>query len=104
MEFLSGDSTGLTCEVKEMSRLWEDGEDINVTLDTHGWPIRFVWQNQTHAVQRVLQYWNVDMDWWSEQGRVCRDYVSVTTSGGLLCVLYCDLLDQQRWRLSKVYD
>ena len=86
-----------------MSRLWGEGQAIGVTLDVHGWPERFVWQQRAHAVQRVLQYWQVDTDWWSEQGRVCRDYVCVTTADGLLCVVYCNLLDQH-WYLAKVYD
>jgi hypothetical protein len=86
-----------------MTRLWGEGVAIVVTQDAHGWPVRFVWQNQAHAVQRVLQHWQVDTDWWSEQGRVFRDYVSLTTTDGLLCVVFCDLLSQG-WYLAKVYD
>ena len=86
-----------------MTRLWGEEEVIKVTLDIRGWPMRFVWQSQAHVVQRVLQHWQVDTDWWSEQGRVYRDYVCVTTTDGLLCVICCDLLNQN-WYLTKVYD
>jgi len=86
-----------------MTRLWSSGEIIRVVRDIHHQPLRFVWQGQTHAVEQIEQMWEVDSDWWAEEGRVWRDYFAVTTDNGLLCVLYCDKLDN-RWRLAKVYD
>lgn len=86
-----------------MTRLWRAGEDIEVSLDARGWPAAFTWRERRRAIERVRQHWQVDGDWWSEEGRVWREYLAVTTTDGLLCVLYYDLLDGN-WRLAKVYD
>lgn len=86
-----------------MTRLWSEGESIRVLQDGHGRPRQFVWKGQTHWVGEVHQMWEVDTDWWSEEGRVYRDYFALTTDNGLLCVLYHDRLHSQ-WRLAKVYD
>lgn len=86
-----------------MTRLWPQGQPIVVVCDQQERPIRFVWQGRIHRLQQVQQRWQIDSDWWSESGRVWRDYLAVTTTGGLLCVLYQDLLTQE-WFLAKVYD
>jgi hypothetical protein len=86
-----------------MSRLWPEGESIHVTLGDSGWPAQLTWQGQAHRVQQIRQRWQVDGDWWSEDGHVWREYIALTTMDGLLCVVYFDLLEQ-RWHLSKVYD
>jgi hypothetical protein len=86
-----------------MTHTWPDGESIHVTADQDGCPQRFVWQNAMHRVQAIHQQWQVDADWWSDAGRVWRDYFVVTTAEGLLCVLYYDHLGNA-WRLTKVYD
>ena len=86
-----------------MARLWTDSQDIQVELNESGWPGRFTWQGQSHTVQHIRQRWQVDGDWWSAAGRVWREYIALTTAGGLLCVIYLDLLDQN-WYLSRVYD
>ena len=86
-----------------MTRLWPDSEKIRVELNDAGWPQRFDWQGQAHAVQQIRQRWQVDGDWWSEAGHVWREYIALTTVDGLLCVIYFDLLDQT-WHLSRMYD
>jgi hypothetical protein len=86
-----------------MTRLWPNGEPIIVKTDTHGRPTQFIWQGHIHPIRRVAQSWQVDTDWWSEEGRVWRDYRTVITDDGLLCVLYFDNLEQE-WRLAKIYD
>ena len=86
-----------------MTRLWPDGEAVSVQLNAGGWPDRFTWQGRTHAVRQVRQRWQVDSDWWSEAGRVWREYLALTTADGLLCVLYFDLA-QANWYLAAVYD
>ena len=86
-----------------MTRLWGEGEVIQVDLDDRGWPAQFTWQGRTHRVQRIRQRWHVDTDWWADAGPVWREYIALTTADGLLCVLYFDLAAQW-WRLSKVYD
>jgi hypothetical protein len=86
-----------------MSRLWTEGEKIRVELDAHNWPASFTWQGQAHPVIGIRQRWQVDSDWWSESGRVWREYMAVTTRDGLLCVVYFNLIDRQ-WYLARIYD
>jgi len=86
-----------------MTRLWPAGETIEVETDAEEEPVRFVWHARPHALQQIRQHWQIDTDWWSENGRVHRDYYAVTTTDGLFCVLYHDRLEQT-WRLAKVYD
>jgi hypothetical protein len=45
----------------------------------------------------------VNVDWWRAEGRIWRAYLAVTTTDGLLCVIYQDL-EKQTWFLAKVYD
>ncbi len=86
-----------------MTRLWAEGILIHVEKDPHGQLRSFEWNGRTRTVEKVRQRWQVDSDWWAEQGRVHRDYQAVTTTDGLLCVLYFDFQDEQ-WYVSKLYD
>lgn len=86
-----------------MSRLWREGHPITVTFNRQGLPVFFVWQEHTYAVERILQAWDIVSDWWSEEGEIEREYYAVTTTTGLLCVLFFDRMDQI-WRLTRVYD
>ena len=58
---------------------------------------------QTARLQQIQQRWQVDSDWWSEEGRIWRDYFAAITTSGLFCVLYFDLLEQG-WYMAKIYD
>ncbi|MFN8469474.1 MAG: hypothetical protein U0X20_28225 [Caldilineaceae bacterium] len=53
---------------------------------------------------RAPQHWQVDTDWWHPDGGVHREYWAVTTSGGLLCVVYKELGGEGGWLLAKMYD
>ncbi len=86
-----------------MSRLWPEGEPVAVLANAAAQPVRFTWQGRSHRVAQVQQQWQVDADWWRAEGRVKRAYHAVTTSSGLLCVLYQDL-ESGAWFLAKVYD
>lgn len=86
-----------------MSRLWPDGEPIAMHTDAQGRPVHFTWRGQLHRLGRIHQRWQVDVDWWHSEGRVWREYLAVTTSAGLLCVIYRDL-ERQSWHLAKLYD
>ena len=87
-----------------MSRLWPEGERIAVRVQEGGeQPVSFTWQGRGHRLAQVQGRWQVDADWWSTEGRVQRNYWAVTTTSGLLCVLYQDL-DKGAWFLAKVYD
>lgn len=66
-------------------------------------PVCFTWRDHTHRLAQVQQRWRVDTDWWSAEGRVRRAYWAVTTTSGLLCVIYQDL-ERNVWFLAKVYD
>ena len=86
-----------------MSRLWPEGEPISVQTNTHDQPVRFTWHERVYRLARIHQRWEVDVDWWRAEGRVWRSYLAVTTTDGLLCVIYQDL-EKQTWFLAKVYD
>ena len=86
-----------------MTRLWGEGAAIAVATNEAGQPTRLQWQGRVHRVQRIHQVWQVDTDWYDEAGQIRRAYWTVTTTSGLLCVLYQDLM-QNRWYLSKIYD
>lgn len=86
-----------------MTRLWKEGVPVQVETDPRGDVRSFTWNRRTHAADKIRQRWQVDTDWWTEEGRVHRDYQAVTTTDGLLCVLYFDFEDEE-WYLSKLYD
>ena len=86
-----------------MTRLFSEAETIQPRLDQLGRPSSFTWATRIHTIDHVIQRWEVDTEWWSELGRVNREYFAVTTREGMLCVLYFDHLDEQ-WRLEKIYD
>ena len=75
-----------------MTKTWADGLPIRVeAVDAQGVPASFGWQGQAHAVERLVQRWEVETDWWSEEGETRRLFVTVITKTGMLCVLFCDL-------------
>ena len=86
-----------------MARLWPEGEPVGVQCNGEDLPVAFTWRGRGHRLAQIVQRWRVDADWWSVEGRVHRDYWAVTTTSGLLCVLYRDL-DKESWFLAKVYD
>jgi len=86
-----------------MTRLWSTGEVVRVVANGQNHPQQFVWQGRAHGVEAIQQMWEVDTDWWSEEGRIWRADFALTTDRGLLCVLFHDRLHSE-WRLAKVYD
>jgi hypothetical protein len=86
-----------------MSRLWPEGESIRVQTDDCGRPHHFTWHDRTYILAQIQQRWQVDTDWWSAEGRIWREYLACTTTSGLLCVLYQDLLSES-WFLARLYD
>jgi hypothetical protein len=86
-----------------MSRLWPDGEPIAIHTDAQGRPAGFTWQGQPHRLAQIHQRWQVDVDWWSTEGRAAREYLAATTLAGLFCVIYQEL-ESGQWRLAAVYD
>jgi hypothetical protein len=86
-----------------MTRRWLDGQAIAVEFDPHGLVTSFIWQRQEHRLHHIQQRWQVDTDWWTDEGRIWRDYLAVTTTSGLLCVIFQDLLTGA-WYLETLYD
>lgn len=84
-----------------MTRLWPEGQAINVLLNELAQPHVFTWQGQQHQVEAITRQWRVDVDWWRE--RVWRAYYKLSTDTGLLVILYHDLLSGQ-WYLQRLYD
>lgn len=87
-----------------MTKSWADGLPVRVeAVDAQGVPSAFGWQGQTHAVERLLQRWEVETDWWAEEGLARRAYVALITRTGLLCVLFFDF-GTGEWRIARIYD
>ncbi len=87
-----------------MSRLFDPALAVEMDIDSWGRPTRFTLLGRQHKLVRALQHWQVDTDWWHADGGVHREYWAVTTSGGLLCVVYKELEGQGGWFLAKMYD
>lgn len=88
-----------------MARSWPDGQRIIVIMGEAGQIRAFEWHGRSHAVERVVERWQVNTDWWdAEAGEIDRDYVRVTTRSGLLCDLYTDRADANAWFLARQYD
>lgn len=87
-----------------MTKTWADGLPVRVdAVDAQGVPVSFGWQGQAHAVERLIQRWEVETDWWSEEGESRRLFVTVITKTGMLCVLFFDY-GVSEWRISRLYD
>jgi hypothetical protein len=84
-----------------VTRLWPEGQPLDMTLAADGAPADFTWQGQRHQVAEITQVWRVDAAWW--QGRVWRSYFKLRTDTGLLVEIYQDLLDEE-WFLQRLYD
>ena len=84
-----------------MTRLWPEGDAIQVTPGGDGLPVAFLWQGAWHAVASIALRWRVRADWWSDEA--WREYVKLTTTDGLLCTLYRDL-NTGAWFCARLYD
>jgi hypothetical protein len=83
-----------------MTRLWISGKPVDVTTSNQ-LPHTFIWDDQSHRVEIVVERWRVDMEWW--RWRIWRDYFTVATDTGLLVVLFNDLL-LDSWYVQRLYD
>jgi hypothetical protein len=84
-----------------MTRLWPDGQAIEVTQDEQGTVTTFTWRKRTYHVAEVNQQWRVDANWWRR--RAWRTYYKLATGTGLLVIIYQDL-ETQQWYLQRLYD
>ncbi|MCG3212644.1 MAG: hypothetical protein FOGNACKC_06314 [Anaerolineae bacterium] len=84
-----------------MTHLWPAGVPIAVRHNPGLEPQAFRWQEREYRVQAIAKRWRLDQSWW--QQRVWREYFKLTTSDGLLVIIYLDLLTGQ-WYLQRLYD
>jgi hypothetical protein len=82
-----------------MTRLWAGG--LLVTVPKGDKPSSFRWQGRVHTIQGVAAHWHVDVGWW--RLRIWREYFKVSTTSGLLVILYHDLVTDE-WYLQRVHD
>jgi hypothetical protein len=82
-----------------MTRLWANGEQIEMQSTRQGTPIAFYWGQSKHTITAILQRWRVDTDWWRTP--VQKEYFQVQTDTGLLVTCY---FDGTQWYLQRVYD
>lgn len=85
-----------------MTRLFTH-EPITVRVNDTGRPLSFVWLERKYLIERIIQRWEVDTDWWEVTGRIWRQYTALITTCGVLCVIYWDMVTEQ-WMVEKVYD
>ena len=84
-----------------MTRLWPAGDPIEVRLAGDGQPEAFLWRGAWHPVAAIANRWEVRASWWSTEA--WREYVKLTTTDGLLCVLCRDLYSEA-WSCMRLYD
>ena len=84
-----------------MTRLWPEGQPVEVEEDAQGRPAGFSWRGRRHPVGEIVRHWRVDFGWWRR--RQWRAYYKVRTASGLLVILYQDLKDG-RWYVQRLYD
>ena len=85
-----------------MTRLQAEPLQIQVKADENtNFPLSFQWEGRQHRVKAVVQYWQIDMDWWLVQ--IWRDFFKVITDTGLLATIYYDLI-AGCWMFQRMYD
>jgi hypothetical protein len=84
-----------------MSRLWADGDPIEVEVDPDGLPRAFHWRGAWHPVTGIANRWRVRTGWWIEEA--WREYFKLTTADGFLCTIYHDL-HAGAWFCARLYD
>jgi len=62
-------------------------------------PVAFVWRRRTYRVERVLETWVLETDWWKEGGHVSRSYWRVRAGGRVVDLRYDRL--GKAWALER---
>lgn len=86
-----------------MTRLWSQGEPVQMQLDPAGAPRAFLWAGAWHPIAHIASRWRAHTGWWTPEAAAWQEYVKLTTADGLLCVLAHDLRSNE-WRLVRLYD
>ena len=77
-----------------MTRLWPAGDPVQMTLGLDGAPQTFLWAGVWHPVGAVANRWRVRASWWTPGAAAWQEYVKLTTTDGLFCVLAHNLLSE----------
>ena len=64
-----------------MTRIWVDGLPVEVHTNKYDEPAVFILHERRYIVGRIIQRWEVDTDWWTEEGRAWRRHYALTTRG-----------------------
>ena len=84
-----------------MTRLWPEGQLIEVAADAQGRPLTFTWRGRSHRVVEITRRWRVDVEWWRR--RRWRAYYKLRSDSGLLVIIYQDLQEGE-WYVQRLYD
>jgi hypothetical protein len=85
-----------------MTRLWPAGEPVRVE-GTENTPSEFSWRGTRHPIKTVRNRWRLHTRWWEPGQAIWREYLKIETETGILCLLYCDLMEGG-WFLARIYD
>lgn len=72
---------------------------VHVETDASGRPVSVTFRNHCLVVDRVLDAWRIDDEWWREEP-VCRVYWMLTLEDGRPMTVFHDLLARRWWRQS----
>ncbi len=68
--------------------------DIRVKMDDAGRPVRLARARRVLAVERIIESWRIDDEWWRTP--ISRRYFTVVLEDGAHLTLYRDLI-AKRW-------
>lgn len=71
---------------------------LKVDCDRTGKPLSLFWHGRRRKVQAIKDHWRIDDEWWRRP--ICRHYYLVQLDGGILEVLFCDMITG-RWYRQK---
>jgi hypothetical protein len=86
-----------------MTRLFPEGEPIEVQPGPDGQPVAFSWRGVWHRVSLVCNRWRVGGETWWTHAEASREYWKLATADGLLVQIYCNTTTGA-WLLARVYD
>ena len=70
---------------------------MNIQTDVHGIPIAVQLGLGWVRVQAIVESWRIDDGWWGAQA-ISRLYYRVVLEGGVVLVVFKELIDGQWWR------
>lgn len=71
--------------------------EVEVLVDSRGLPRTVRMQRRWRTVERIIDLWRIDDEWWQEHA-VSRLYVRLGLEDGRPITLFCDLVERRWWR------